>query len=328
MPKSYLFNIDFSSKVEEYIKLTNNLNSESCLHFLIKLSDLRNATKSLNKTTIDMILKKTLLYSTRGLILCRGIDVYQSLGNPPTGPKTVVDNFKFNDDLELLFNKYKDNELFKQTFLIIPEKINTIYEEFEGPDDDWTNSYHTEFDFNTKYFNKYGIDISLCDPIINANMFEKDRYSDDDLSILNIWLPELKNVPIDILLKIREDEFDSFIRFQYALKKFIVDYSEVSSVDKLKEIFQYVDYEVRLFDSKIKQIRKSRALRAYEAAVGVITMGLCFALPLEITKLITAALGLYQGKEFIGSLFREKEKINTLKTSDFYVPWLCTKNKN
>jgi hypothetical protein len=82
---------------------------------------------------------------------------------------------------------------------------------------------------------------------------------------------------------------------------------------------------VRSFDAKVKQLKKMRVLMALDAVVGICVMGLCMAVPTEVSKLILSFVGTYEGKEFLKMLIQDRGQMSEQRLSDFYVPWLCTR---
>ena len=97
--------------------------------------------------------------------------------------------------------------------------------------------------------------------------------------------------------------------------------------NKLKEILEEVNQEIRIFNEKLKTIKKSRLLTAYETAIGLTTMGLCFAIPSEIAKVISALIGTYNSKALVSSFFSTKRKKIEFRNNDFYIPWKLTTMK-
>ncbi len=309
--------------LEKFKDITNKLNSDPNLQFIIREQDLEFA---LNKSKINDVvisLKKCALYGKRAIIVTMPKTLYIPTGDYRPEAKKQWSEDKVSIRLRDLYEQYNSVPAFKENFYFIPEKIQVTAEEWDN--DEFAQYDIDSFVFSNVYQNKYGINVSLSDPCINQHIFESLNCKGDELSVYNMWLPELKNVPFDILLKLRNEEQDSFTKFHFALKELIASFEDLNSETKLKELFQKVDYEVRTFEDKLKIIKKNRAIKAYEAIVGFSVMGLCLALPSDVAKIISSVIGIYGGNDFIKALFREREQINNIKISDFYIPWLCTK---
>lgn len=321
-------------RYEEYKKIVTELDSDPNLHFIIQEKDLEMAIKNPKPDIVEMVLKKAALYGAKAIILLKepGRETYFSSGHHIDRIDKGVELIAHRDShvsesLRSLYSQFNKNSSFHKIFYFLPEQIETEIAGYK----DYEHCMPTQYSvtsFLSIYTNKFGIDMTLSDPTINFHIFETLQCKNNELSVLNVWLPQLANVPLDILLKLREDEYDSFTKFQFALKRLIVDSGEINSETKLKELFQYVDYEVRSFETKMNQIKKSRLLKTYEAVINFSIMGLCFAIPSDVAKLITTYFGLSQGKELISLIFRERERMYELKASDFYVPWLCAKKKH
>lgn len=323
-------------KYEENIKWNKGaiakLNSDPNFHFIIREAEIEKALNKSKPITVEMVLKKGALYGTKAIILLKEPEVIRCRGQCSGSDFYLPFEYKYSSpsqSLQSLYNLFNKDSSFQKIFYFSPEQVmeeDYDYDEVEHLLGGVINRTVVS-SFSALYNNKFGVFVSFTDPTVNAHIFETLQCKNNELSVLNTWLPQLENIPFDILLKLREDEEDSFKRFQFALKHLIVDSAEANSETKLKELFQFVDYEVRSFETKMNQIKKSRVLKAYEAVVSLSIMGLCFAIPSEIAKLITAFLGFSQGKEFINFLFRDRQQMYQLKASDFYVPWLCTKKK-
>jgi len=109
------------------------------------------------------------------------------------------------------------------------------------------------------------------------------------------------------------------------LRKLVIGAGDVDAETKAKEIFQAVDYEVRQFEARMAVVIQQRWAQALQASLGIATMGLTFTLSSEVAKILCAAIGAYQGKDFVGYLFRDRNRIRELRSSDFFLPWLCTR---
>ena len=305
-------------RFRDYYQMIDLLNSDPSIHFILRESDLKKAMDDPNTGDVNLALKKALLYAQRAIVLTRTLEAYSGWGtdNLPTIPVVIP-------PLENVL-KLKDKiPEFDNIFYFIPEKVSDQIIDDDSSDAEFDERLPpTVADFFETYKNRLGINVSFTDPAIYSHLFETKR-SNSKMSVLNVWQPQLSNVPLETLLKIRKDESDSFTRYQHVLRKLIIDENELDSETKIKELFQYVDYETRVLASKMQVITKSQTLKKLGAAVGVSIMGLSFAMPTEIASIVASVVGTYTGKEFFSNLFQEREKINDLKSSDFYVPWLC-----
>ena len=313
--------------VKQASRLSSKLSSDPNLHFIIRETDLERALEHPDHRALEMVLKTATLYASKGIILTKPVTHYKTPGYSDPNYHNYWGKGEISTKLKTFYNKHARVQSFNKLFHFLPERIEESIEEWIDENEWITATPNVMFDFSTAYNNCWGIGLSFSDPTLNAHIFGTLQCKHDELSVVNIWLPQLSNVPFDVLLKIRADEYSSFKRFQFVLRRLITDTENVSSERKLTELFKYVDYEVRRFDSKMNQLKKTRALRSYQAAVGVSIMGLCLVTPTEIGKMIMSFIGGYELREFMGALFHYHEKVNDMKASDFYVPWLCTTKK-
>lgn len=314
---------------DNYQRITTELNYDPNLHFILRQDDMERTLRQPTIQTVEMALKKAALYGKRVVIV----------GNSQT--EYVKDSYNGKDHgkhfwlggevslrLNEIYEKLNRVPTFNETFYFLPERVEEVIETWQSPDDWESTDPRTKFEFDTAYKNKLGIDMSISHPTINTHIFETLHCKSDELSIRNVWLPELKNVPLDVLLKIRANEDDAFTKFQFAIKNLITDTKEIESEAKLLEVFQKVDYEVRAIETKMKQIKKLRSVAAHQAFLGVCAMGLCLALPSEASQIFSSMLGIYGAKEYVSHLLQEPAQIHELKSSDFYVPWMCTRTQS
>jgi hypothetical protein len=319
--------VDSWQMARQYKDLAKNLNADPNLHFVIREDDLDIAITHPELRMVEMVLKKAALYAKRGIILTKPKTFFHATGLAPNPNQADWSSAEISVRLKELYEQFNRASGFSETFYFIPERIIDTVEHWED-ENDWDSPIETTcFEFSTEYRNTFGVDMSFSDPAVNSHIFENLQCSSNELSVINVWLPQLVNVPLDVLLRLREDESDSFTRFHFALRKLITDAGDMDSERKVKELFQLVDYEVRSFEAEMNTVRKKRALKAYEAIVGFSIMGLSLALPTPVAQIVLSVIGAYQGKEFIGYLFREREQMYDRKSSDFYVPWLCTKKE-
>lgn len=293
------------------------LGASHTLNFVMDEHDIEKALVSPTAPDVIMSLKKGVLYAQNTIIITQPWKFLNKL--MPDGEHKRWNKGIVSSSLKTIYGDIEKTQGFRNTIHILPSKIVQIEEEWEDEDNWFIAGEEEMFEFTTTHKGEYGIDVRFTDPIVANQIFET--------SVVNVWLPHLANIPLDILLKLRSDEQDSFARLHYVLQKLIADSKDISSNAKLKELFQHVDYEVRTFEAKMNTIRKSRALKEVEMLIGFSIMGLCLTVPSDVGELISATIGAFQGKDFVGHIFRIREQINDLHASDFYVPWLLTQNK-
>jgi hypothetical protein len=312
----------------------SEVNDENTLHFIYREADLQEGlAEGRFEQGVITALNKGLLYADRTVILTKPLTINRffganMFGNAMDGSDDFDRLAEGPDIVRAVVALSKSPGLksqFRRRFSFLPEKL--IVEQSEGIDEytryECRSSSWVALDFLSQYKNEFGINVSFRDPRVKAHMFETLGHGVTDVSVLNVWLPQISCLPLHVMLRLRRDEHDSFERMHFALKRLVKDSNSLIGEVTLKEIFQRVDYELRTFENQLRRIKKSRSLKAYESLLGFAIMGLCMAVPSETAKLISTFLGTYQAKELIGSLFHTREQMNDLKASDFYVPWLC-----
>ncbi len=312
-------------KVSEVSNITRSLSSDSNLHFIYYERDLEQAFGKIDSyQKLEMAFKKGLLYSDKTIIITNELIAGENYGD---GVDNAYRDFDFKGESEVsqsikkLSDRYKEISNFTQKFFFLPSKMATHSR--------YTDSfYHVEesevinYDFSKEYSNKLGINISFNNPNIRNHLFENYKTKNLNPGVMNIWLPQLKNIPMDTMLKLWKDEESTFKVYQYELKRILSKIGDIDTEMKLLELFQNVDENIRKIETKLKIIKKSSAFSKIDAVIGTTVLGLTFFLPEEITKMILSFLGSYNLYQFKDSIFKQKEKVNDFKSSEYYLPWL------
>ena len=142
-----------------------------------------------------------------------------------------------------------------------------------------------------------------------------------------IYLPHLKGVSLETMLKIRRDEGDSFIRFQRKIESLFKVAEELQSEDKLLEVMHEVDYEIRVMNDKYKQLQRKKFLRGGQVALGVFCLVLIQLAPKEIATELGNVLGSLTVFDGIRQVSDIMGNAGSLKQSDFYIPWKLAQSK-
>jgi hypothetical protein len=309
--------------MHEYKDKLDILNSDQMLHFIIRETNIEKSFGNPDIAFLEMIFKKAALFASKTVIVGRRrlLEGGYIQGEPFEGIKEGI-----SGKLKEIYDKYSELPKFKDTYFLIPEGITYNHYDYDEVEHEDLNSSDVLFNFFSEYQNKYGVKLSFSDPILNKNLFEFKGVNSDDISVHSLWLPHLTNIPLDVLIKLREDEGASFLRFQMAIKHLLKGLDDMDSETKLKELFERVHDEVRAFEFEMKILSKSRALRTYNVFINFSVIGLCTWLSSPIAQVIAAVFGAYQGKEFLRYLFRELEIKNEIRTREFYLPWVVHKH--
>ena len=322
--------MDSPNKLNSLKQIRNtvhDLNLDPYLHFIYSEDDLALALNgSDNFKNLEILLKKGLVYANKTIVITNEIvsnggaygPGYGSgvSGGPYEFPNNLFKTSKLENSIHDLITKYKSNHNFLEKFYFIPSRIraNVTYID---PYDFVQERKLTEFEFSETYSNNLGLNVSLRNPNVKNHVLESSRFG-----VMNIWLPQLKNVPLELMLKLMEDEEDTFKVYQYELKRLLAEFDLNDSEKKLIELFQTVDENIRKLKIKLENIKKTATFSKIDAFIGSTVIGLTFALPEEISNMLISILGSYKLLQLKDHLFKHKEKINDLKSSEFYIPWL------
>jgi len=210
------------------------------------------------------------------------------------------------------------------SFVLIPQEVTSYVEYLDDNDftspDRWYEDHH--FKLKTYQENLNQLPTAICSPSRDSQLLQYLKLDEpSEVNVTPAYLPNLTNVPVDVILRLREDEAESFARFHHAIGDLLTrsrnSFSESAFLDMLRE----VDYEVRLYREKMETLANSRQLSSYEAFVSVTAVGLCAAVPSPVGEALSAILGTYSTRKYVGDLFAYAKDAKRLKESDFYVPW-------
>lgn len=138
---------------------------------------------------------------------------------------------------------------------------------------------------------------------------------------LHIYLPHLSNVPLDTLISIREDNYDSFMRFQQAMRGFLITSSGVKSERAFIELASKVDYEVGELRIKMEKMKREATTKSFEAVGGLIASSLTLLVNADIARFISIAIGsktIFDGLKFV---LERPDAYSIIKDSKYYLAY-------
>lgn len=142
-----------------------------------------------------------------------------------------------------------------------------------------------------------------------------------DLRPLHIYLPHLSNVSTETLLSMREDNYEAFMRFQQALREFLLASAKVRSEQAFLELAHKVDYEIRELKSRVDTIGDERRRKGWEISSGLIASSVTLVVDAEIARYLSAVIGsktVFDGLKF---LLGRRNAYKTLEGSDYYLAY-------
>ena len=305
---------------EQLLKLVSHFNDARKVEFLVNSRIFPEANRyEPTGKKVETLLKKLAIYADKVIFLLPDV----AAGNAQESQNMVI-------RLEELASAHISSTEFQEIFYFLPEKVVPRIEAVSDFFDDGGASGDMligdpAFDFEVTYHNEYGYYIDLSDFQIQSHVFELSECNAEAPSVLNVWLPCIENIPLEVFLQIRNDEHDAFVRLQHAVKKILRETNGIDSTTKVKELFETVDYETRAYEARMQKVKRSRALRKYEMLIGACVMGVGLALDSHVMKIIMSVIGSYSLKGVIDNAFRDRERIDDLSQSDFHIPWMLNK---
>jgi hypothetical protein len=297
---------------DAYKNVLNRLNSDRNVQFII---DEKHFPPNLNYPEFYEIIKRALVYS-KYIIILGGKKYY------------FQDHRDIHDDYEdqsittpitsfynTLLNRIDDKSI-ADTIIHIPRRYDIVIEITANdcmpgtPKLDFYNDYN--FDNSISLMPKLPVSEWENTIPFKANSLEPTYFS--------TLAPHIENLPVEVIHKIKEDNQDSFQRYQYALKKMIGG-KFITNDSQYRSIIEEVEYQTNVLHSKLETIRKSRALRAYDMLIGTTMFVLAAILPTEVAKLLGSVIGAYSFKNFTDGILKQIQDKRNLLEGDYFIPW-------
>jgi hypothetical protein len=159
-----------------------------------------------------------------------------------------------------------------------------------------------------------------------SNIFMGTSFQ-DFMVYKEIVLPYFKIPRLDELIKIAKNETQSFVKFNHFLAKKLANISKADSGTKLQEILREIDYEVANIELEFKRLGRLRVLQGVEMAFFSISLSALLFADADLVKQIAGVSGSVSLLEIFKGFFSRSEQGSSVKTNDFYLPYLL-KTKN
>jgi len=138
---------------------------------------------------------------------------------------------------------------------------------------------------------------------------------------VRLLLPNLQNIPIEKLIKLREDEGDAFIRFQHRLRKYFCDDSARGNVQQFLDMLKEVDYEIRILNKRVERFRKKAKVEISYFLMSFMGLLSLYIMPSETAKLISQVIGVTTVPKILKYIVGGEWSTKQLDDSDFYYAW-------
>jgi hypothetical protein len=135
-----------------------------------------------------------------------------------------------------------------------------------------------------------------------------------------IFLPTLDGIDLDTLQSVMNNNGDPTLRFRYALKEMLGKENSSLSERGFFDAMEKIDLAIRDLNAKMNIIKKDKALRQFEVAVGAITVGVSFLSPEWISEAVSKTFGSLSAVDGVRNLIeisKNEEKIK--KTISIYL---------
>jgi hypothetical protein len=170
---------------------------------------------------------------------------------------------------------------------------------------------------------------SGADYAIVRKLVAQDRQGSTVTS--GLLMPSVRNLSIEDLSRIREDNEDSFARMQYALKRYLDGLSEFESEAQFRHLIEEVDHECRSVESDLRRVKRKhqRTLGGMVVTAGVLgvaaTVGLVDP---GLSTALTAAIGSVSATDILSDRLQKIDGREDLKRSAYWIAWTVQQADN
>jgi hypothetical protein len=171
--------------------------------------------------------------------------------------------------------------------------------------------------------------VNLSREGLAAQMYERDSgLKSGARTPLYLYLPHLRNVPLETLVDLRRNHSEVFGRFRLTISEFLRKSSSATTEKGILEIMQDTDERIRAIDDELRKLCTSSVLRAagiaVEASVGSVLCMFAPAqiAPAQITPILaafTASRVLTRGLQYFKS---RADRKSIVAGESLYFPWL------
>lgn len=151
----------------------------------------------------------------------------------------------------------------------------------------------------------------------------KLAFSDAPLQGIFVPLPHVANLDLDMVLNLREEYEDEWIRFQGACKRILRQSPSVNAEAKILDMAKEIDQRVRELNARVEGGRFLNKREGVILSIGLAGFVLALVSPSqEVRSAIAAALGSFTAAQGIRFFTSKREIENKLQAdSDFFFPW-------
>lgn len=283
------------------------LSSSKGLHCVLQAEELDR----LEADAVDTVLKKSLLYAEMTILFTQPVGV-------------SADFFNIVPRHNCLLHRVDRIEVGKAEsgLFIVPRELHLVENDHDGtgrPIDETVFTGRFEDDYKNPNAMKVGLD----DAFVAAQLTENARR----LGPLRLWLPYVRGIDLDTFLRLRADEPEDFSRLHFALKTILLKLPKASGNDKVVEIGERVDHEIKSFEARLKTLRMRYTASLGEITVGSAALGLCAMLPEAVEQIVSGIVGAHQIRAGTNRFIGARLETSDIAASDFHVAWLLHKRR-
>ena len=162
-------------------------------------------------------------------------------------------------------------------------------------------------------------------PLNNTKWLYKNEMLSEYYTYKEILLPYFTNLTVKDIIRISKNESDSFVKFNFFLRKKMGEFEISNSRNETSAIIEEIDYEIANLNIEMQKISKMRMMQGANIAFMSISLGLLATIDSELVKTIAGITGSTNLLGIVKDYLSIKKEKLSLKKSDLYLPFLLKK---
>jgi len=169
------------------------------------------------------------------------------------------------------------------------------------------------------------LEVLASDRAINAQLQEDEEACG---GAVRFFLPRIRGLTLEQLIDLREEERNSFTRFQHALMKFFEMGTDQTPESAMLKMFEEVNYQIAVLNDRFREISRRRRWEFIAQALTTFGLLSLYTMPAELAKVISGVLGVASLSKVTSYIASEEWSSKKLASSDFFYAWKASRLKS
>jgi len=139
-----------------------------------------------------------------------------------------------------------------------------------------------------------------------------------------VMLPEIGNLSLDDMTRLRKDYDNSFARIRYSLKKYLDGIKDADSERKFQGVIEEIDHECRVAEDEFKRIKRKHSRSLVGMLVTASLVGVAAAAETMVPGALavaSATIGSVTLNNLLSSRIKRLDDADDLGKGDYWIAW-------